>query len=43
MIGAFAGYEVRKRLVRSLNIKDAFVAIPEDLIAIGLALLLVSR
>jgi uncharacterized membrane protein len=41
--GAFAGYEVRKRLVSSLNIKDIFVALPEDLIAIGLALFLVSR
>ncbi len=41
--GAFAGYEIRRRLVRSLNIKDIFVAIPEDLIAIGLALFLVSR
>lgn len=40
--GAFAGYEVRKRLVSSLKIKDIFVALPEDLIAIGLALFLVS-
>lgn len=41
--GAFAGYEVRKRLVTGLNIKDLFVALPEDLIAIGLALFLVAR
>jgi uncharacterized membrane protein len=43
VIGAFAGYEIRKRLVTGLPIKDIFVAIPEDLIAIGLACLLVVR
>jgi uncharacterized membrane protein len=43
VIGAFAGYEIRRRLVRSLNVKDVFIALPEDLIAIGLALFLVSR
>ena len=43
IIGAFAGYEIRRRLVRSLKIKDVFIAVPEDLIAIGLALFLVSR
>lgn len=43
IVGAFAGYEIRLRLVRSLNVKDIFVAVPEDLIAIGLALFLVSR
>jgi uncharacterized membrane protein len=41
--GAFAGYELRKRLVTALNIKDLFIAIPEDLIAIGLALFFVTR
>lgn len=43
VIGALAGYEIRRRLVSNLNIKDIFVALPEDLIAIGLALFLVSR
>lgn len=43
VIGAFAGYELRRRLVRGLRIKDVFIAIPEDLVAIGLALFLVSR
>ncbi len=43
VVGAFAGYEIRRRLVTGLNIKDIFIAIPEDLIAIGLAVLLVSR
>jgi uncharacterized membrane protein len=41
--GAFGGYELRKRLVRGLNVKDIFIAIPEDLIAIGLAWFLVTR
>jgi uncharacterized membrane protein len=41
--GAFAGYELRKRLVTSLNVKGIFIALPEDLIAIGLALFFVSR
>ncbi|MEY2488375.1 MAG: hypothetical protein QOC70_317 [Verrucomicrobiota bacterium] len=43
VIGAFGGYEIRRRLVSNLNIKDIFVALPEDLIAIGLAVFLVSR
>ena len=36
VVGAFGGYQVRTRLVRALHVKDIFVAIPEDLIAIGL-------
>jgi uncharacterized membrane protein len=43
VIGAFAGYEVRRRLVTRLHLKDFIVAIFEDLIAIGLAFFLVSR
>jgi uncharacterized membrane protein len=43
VIGTFGGYEIRKRLVNQFDIPDIFVAIPEDLIAIGLALFLVSR
>lgn len=43
VIGAFAGYEIRKRLVATWNIKDIFIAIPEDLIAFGLACFLVTR
>ena len=43
LIGAFAGYEIRRRLVTGLKVKDVFVAIPEDLIAIGLAFLFVTR
>jgi uncharacterized membrane protein len=43
VIGAFAGYEIRRRLVTKLNIKDLFVALSEDAIAVGLALFFVSR
>ncbi|HEY7001799.1 MAG TPA: DUF4126 family protein [Candidatus Udaeobacter sp.] len=41
VIGAFVGYEIRRRLVSNLRIKDLFVAICEDLLAIGLAYFLV--
>lgn len=41
--GAFGGYELRKRLVINLKVKDIFIATPEDLIAIGLAWFLVTR
>ena len=43
LIGAFGGYQVRTRLVKALNVKDIFVAIPEDLVAIGLAFFVVSQ
>jgi uncharacterized membrane protein len=43
VIGAFGGYEIRRRLGNKLNLKDIFIALFEDLIAIGLACFLVSR
>jgi uncharacterized membrane protein len=43
VIGAFAGYEIRRRLVNNLRIKDIVVAICEDLVALALACFLVSR
>ena len=43
VIGAFAGYEIRRRLVAKLKTKDLFVALAEDVVAIGLAWFLVSR
>ena len=43
VIGAFAGYEIRRRLVAALRVKDIFVALLEDLVAIGLAYFFVSR
>lgn len=42
-IGAFAGYEARKRLGNTFKIQDVFIAIPEDLVAICLAYFFVSR
>ena len=43
LIGAFAGYETRRRLVAALNIKDTFIALLEDLVTIGLAYFFVTR
>lgn len=42
VIGAFAGYESRARLVRALQVKDRVVALCEDVVALALAYLLVS-
>lgn len=42
VIGAFGGYQARTRLVRALNVKDIFVAMPEDMVAIGAAYFFVS-
>jgi uncharacterized membrane protein len=41
--GAFAGYQVRKRLVRALKVPDFVIALFEDALAIGGGLLIVSR
>src|ERR1700757_1899811 len=41
VIGAFTGYNVRKKLVETLKVKDAMIAIPEDLVAIALAYVIV--
>ena len=41
--GAFGGYHARVGLVLALHTRDFTIAIPEDLIAIGLGLLLVTR
>ena len=41
--GAFGGYHARVGLVRALRVPDFAVAIPEDLIAIGVGLFLASR
>lgn len=43
IIGAFAGYEIRRRLVSALNIKDIFIALLEDAVTIGLAFFFVTR
>src|ERR1700694_4025179 len=41
--GAFASYEVRKRVVRALKVPDFVIALLEDAVAIAGGLLIVSR
>jgi len=43
VIGAFVGYNIRKRLVAALKVKDVFIALLEDLITISLAYLAVTH
>jgi uncharacterized membrane protein len=43
IVGCFAGYHIRARLVRSLRQPDYNVALLEDLLAIGGGLFIVSR
>ena len=43
IIGAFAGYKARVGLVQRLRVPDFAIAIPEDLLAIGLAVLMVKH
>jgi uncharacterized membrane protein len=43
ILGAFAGYEIRRKLVAALNVKDIFIALLEDIVTIGLAYFFVSR
>lgn len=41
LIGTYGGYYVRRGLVNSLKVKDIFIAIPEDILAIVLAYVVV--
>jgi uncharacterized membrane protein len=41
--GAFAGYQVRTRLVRALKVPDFVIAVLEDAVAIGGGFFLLSR
>lgn len=43
VVGCFAGYQARTRLVRALGVPDTYVALFEDAIAIAGSLLVVSR
>jgi uncharacterized membrane protein len=43
IVGCFAGYQARVRLVKSLRQPDFNVALVEDLVAIGGSLFIVSR
>jgi uncharacterized membrane protein len=42
VIGAYAGYETRRRAVAGLRVKDVMVAVPEDVVAVAVAYLIVS-
>ena len=43
VVGCFGGYQIRARVVRSLRLPDFYVALVEDLVAIGGSLFIVSR
>ena len=43
VVGAFVGYEVRSRVVKGLGIRDVYVALVEDVVAIAGCLWIVSR
>ena len=43
LVGTFAGYQVRTRLVKALHTPDFVVALIEDLVCIGGSLWIVSR
>jgi uncharacterized membrane protein len=43
VLGAFAGYAARMRLVKALNVSDLVVALVEDAVAIGGGFFIVSR
>ena len=42
IVGCFGGYQARARLVKSLRVPDFYVAMIEDLVAIGGSLFIVS-
>lgn len=43
LAGARAGYHIRKSIVASLGVKDLYIALVEDLVAVGGGLLIVSH
>jgi uncharacterized membrane protein len=43
IVGAFAGYQARTRLVKALGVPDFVIATLEDAVAIGAALFIVTR
>jgi uncharacterized membrane protein len=43
IVGAFAGYQVRTRLVKALGVSDFVIATLEDVVAIGAGLFIVTR
>lgn len=43
VVGCFAGYQARTGLVKTLNVRDLYVALIEDLVAVGGSVWVVSR
>ncbi len=43
VVGCFGGYQVRRRVVKALNVPDIYIALVEDLVAVGGSLWVVSR
>ncbi len=43
VVGCFAGYQARTRIVRALGTRDIYVALAEDIVAIAASLWVVSR
>jgi uncharacterized membrane protein len=43
IVGAFGGFQLRMRLVRSLRVRDFVIALAEDAVAIGAGFLIVTR
>jgi uncharacterized membrane protein len=43
VVGAFVGYQVRSQIVKGLGIRDLYVALVEDVVAIGGCLWIVSK
>jgi len=43
VVGCFAGYQARTVLVKSLNVRDLYIALIEDLVAVGGSVWVVSR
>jgi uncharacterized membrane protein len=43
VVGTFGGYQVRRQLVKGAGLPDIVVALGEDIVAIGGALLIVTR
>jgi uncharacterized membrane protein len=41
--GTFGGYHARHGLVTGLKVPDLAIAIPEDIVAVGLGLFIASR
>jgi len=43
LAGTYAGYNVRRSLVRALNVPDLYIALAEDIVAVVGSFLVVSR